>query len=112
MERVRVEVLRRQEEKVGALQEFRVAMAELARLVRLDPTIPLWPVEDFRYPMELPGAGLAETPLEELVRVALNNRPELAENQALVRAAVERVRTARFRAHFSPCSLRTNRHRR
>ena len=34
---------------------------------------------------------------EELVRQALRNRPELAENEALVQAAVERVRAARFR---------------
>jgi outer membrane protein TolC len=97
VERVRVEVLRRQDEKAGALREFRAAMAELARLVRLDPQVPLWPAEDFRFPMELPGAQWLETPPEELVRVALTNRPELAENQALIRAAVERVRSARFR---------------
>jgi outer membrane protein TolC len=97
VERVRVEVLRRQEEKAGALQEFRVAMAELARLLRLDPQVPLWPVEDFRFPLPLPGAAWAEVPIEELVRTALNNRPELAENQALVQAAVERVRNAQYR---------------
>jgi outer membrane protein TolC len=97
VERVRVEVLRRQEEQVATLQDFRVAMAELARLVRLDPRVPLWPVEDFRIALPLPGAPWFETPLEELVRAALGNRPELAENQALIRAAVERVRTARFR---------------
>jgi outer membrane protein TolC len=97
VERVRVEVLRRQEEKAAALQDFRVAMAELARIVRLDPRIPLWPVEDFRFPLPLPGELWSATPLEELVRTALNSRPELAENQALIRAAVLRVRTAQFR---------------
>jgi outer membrane protein TolC len=97
VERVRVEVLRRQEEQAATLQDFRVAMAELARLIRLDPRIPLWPIEDFRFALPLPGARWFETPLEELVRVALENRPELAENQALIRATVERVRTAQFR---------------
>src|SRR5260370_6094611 len=99
VERVRVEVLRRQEERTAAIQELVFASAELARLLRLDPAIPLWPVEDFRYPMPLPGQQYLQTPVEELVREALNNRPELAENQALVRAAVERVRTAKYR----PC---------
>src|SRR5262249_10305441 len=54
VERVRVEILRRREERVAALQELRLATAELARLLQLDPQIPLWPVEDFRYPLALP----------------------------------------------------------
>jgi outer membrane protein TolC len=96
VERVRVEVLRRQEERAAAIQDLRVATAELARLVRLDPALPLWPIEDFRTPLDIPGPWF-EQPVEELVRTALENRPELAENQALVQAAVERVRTARWR---------------
>src|SRR5439155_17335310 len=96
VERVRVEVLRRQEERAAAVQEMRVATAELARLVRLDPVVPLWPLEDFRVPIDIPGPWF-DQPLEELVRVALDNRPELAENQALVRAAVQRVSAARWR---------------
>jgi outer membrane protein TolC len=96
VERVRVEVLRRQEEKTGALQDFRIAMAELARLVRIDPQVPLWHIEDFRFPLDLPGAAWADAPLQELVRVALRERPELAENQALIQAAIQRVRNAQF----------------
>jgi outer membrane protein TolC len=94
--RVQVEVLRRQEEQIAAQQEFRVAVAELARLLRLDPATPLWPIEDFRFPLEwsLPWSS---QPLENQVRLALTNRPELAENQFLVQAAVERVRAARYR---------------
>jgi outer membrane protein TolC len=97
VERVRVEALRRQEERDAAIQDYLLATAELARLLRLDPQIPLWPAEDYRYAMPLPGASYGTMPMDELVRVALNNRPELAENQALVAAAVERVRTARYR---------------
>ena len=48
----------------------------------------LWPLEDFRVAMELTGPWF-EAPLEELVGIGLNNRPELAENQALVQAAVD-----------------------
>ncbi len=97
VERVRVEVMRRQEERAMAVQDFLVASAELARLIRLDPTIPLWPIEDFRFPIPLPSELYVSRPLDDLVGVALNNRPELAENQALVRAAVQRVRTAQYR---------------
>jgi outer membrane protein TolC len=97
LERVRVEVLRRQEEKSLIVEEFLLAAAELARLLRLDPQVPLWPLEDFRKPIPVPGDNWVSVPLEELVRTALNNRPELAENQALVQAAVDRVRNARWR---------------
>jgi hypothetical protein len=94
--RVQVEVLRRQEERTAALQDFRVAVAELARLLRLDPAVPLWPLEDFRLPLPLP-APWYDLPEEDLVRLALNTRPELAESQALVQAAIERLRAARYR---------------
>jgi hypothetical protein len=97
VERVRVEVLRRQEERQGAIQDFLVAAAELARLLRLDPAIPLWPIEDFRFPMPVPVDAYLARSLEELISLALGNRPDLAENQALVRAAVERERAAKFR---------------
>jgi outer membrane protein TolC len=97
LERVRVEILRRQEELAGAYQDLIVASAELARLLHLDPEIVLFPVEDFRVPMPLPGDPWTYQPVEELVRVALMNRPELAENQALVDAALQRVRTAKYR---------------
>jgi hypothetical protein len=97
VERVRVEVLRRQEERTAAVQDFLVASAELARLLRLDPAMPLWPIEDFRFPMPLTGEAYAGRPADDLVGLALNNRPDLAQNQALVRAAVARVRTAQHR---------------
>jgi outer membrane protein TolC len=97
LERVRVEVMRRQEERVAAIQEFRTASAELARLLRLDPAVPLWPLEDFRVPMPLPGEAWLALPVEELSVVALSNRPEVAESRAVARAAYEVLRTARFR---------------
>jgi hypothetical protein len=68
----------------------------LARLLRLAPEVLLWPLEDFRAPLELSGPWQDQT-VEEMVRIGLNNRPDLAENQALVRAAVERVRAAKYR---------------
>ena len=95
--RVEVEVLRRQEERRAALQDFAVAQAELARLLRLDPRTPLWPGEDFRVPMQIPAEEWIRMPLDDLIVFALRNRPELAENQALVGAASERVRAAKYR---------------
>ena len=95
--RVQVEVIRRQEERRAIEQDLRVVSAELARLVRLDPKVRLWPVDDFRTPISLPGDDLSALDLETLVAMALNSRPELGENQALVRATVGRVREARNR---------------
>jgi outer membrane protein TolC len=97
LERVRVEVLSRQEERVGILQDYRVTSAELARLLRLDPAIPLWPVENFREPVGLPGEALLSRSVEDLAALALQNRPDIAENQALVQAALARVQNARYR---------------
>lgn len=107
VERVRVEVVRRREERFAALQELRVAGAELARLLRLDPQVVLLPLDDFRVPLELPGPWFSQ-PLEELVRTALVNRPELAESKALVQAAVERVKTARYRPFLPNLVLNYN----
>src|SRR5207245_7007570 len=95
--RVEVEVLRRREELAGVIQDWYLATAELARLLRLDPETPLEPVEDFRYPLTLPGEEWSYRPLDELVTIALMNRPELAENRAFVQAAVECVRAAKWR---------------
>jgi outer membrane protein TolC len=106
--RVDVEVLRRHEERRAALQEFAVAQAELARLLALDPRTPLWPGEDFRAPMPMPVGEWVGQPVEALVAIALRSRPELAESQALVQAAVERVRQAQTRPILPNLSLGYN----
>ncbi|MFO0967253.1 MAG: TolC family protein [Gemmataceae bacterium] len=93
--RAQVETIRRQEERRAIVQEFRLAMAELARLLRLPPDAVLWPVDDFRFPLDLPN--LYDSPNEDLFQLALSYRPEMAENRALIEAARERVRTAKFR---------------
>jgi outer membrane protein TolC len=97
LERVRVEIFRWKQLVAVAVQDLRVAMAELARLLYLDPETPLWPVEDFRLPVPVPGEPWADRDVEELVRFALENRPEVAENRAYVQAALERLRGARVR---------------
>jgi outer membrane protein TolC len=97
LERTRVEVLRRQEERALALQDLRVAIAELARLLQQDPVVVLWPLEDFRVAVPIPGDGWFVQPLPELIAAALNNRPEIAENRALVEAQVARARAAVWR---------------
>jgi outer membrane protein TolC len=47
--------------------------------------------------MPLPGDEWADRPFQQLLDVAVANRPELAENRALVQAAYQRVRAAQSR---------------
>jgi outer membrane protein TolC len=95
--RVEVDVLRVQEERYRTLQDLRLASADLCRLLHVDPCILLVPAEDFRKPLCLPGEGWFDCSCEELVKQALSSRPELAENQALIDAAIARLRAANWR---------------
>jgi outer membrane protein TolC len=90
------DVVRASEQRVRALQDIRDASAELARLMHLDPTVCLLPADDFRRLVPIPGEAWRRQPLAELARLALNSRPELAENQALIEAAVARYRQAKW----------------
>lgn len=97
----RVEVFRarnqfeRYEQGVQSARErWRVASAELARLLRLAPDALLGPVE----PPHLSVTLIApERGLEDLIAVGVTNRPELASQQALVQAALQRWRQERVR---------------
>jgi outer membrane protein TolC len=92
--RVEVEVVRRREDGQQALQELRVAMAELARLLRLDPQQLLWPLEDIQWPIAIPGDAWLDCETPELIAFAEGYRPEVAENNALVRVAQAQLRSA------------------
>jgi outer membrane protein TolC len=77
-----------------AREQWRLASAELVRLLRLDPSAVVEPVEPPHLRVTLVGL---DRPLEELLRVGLMNRPELANQQALVQATLERLRQERVR---------------
>jgi outer membrane protein TolC len=94
--RVEADVVRRHGERIRALEDVRVASAELARLLHLNPGYFLLPVEDYRFPLQLPGEAWYKTPVEELIAQALRARPELAESQALIEAAILRYRQAKY----------------
>ena len=63
--------------------------AELARLLHLDAGVTLTPVEDRLAPVELVDES---TPVAALVSTGLHARPEMAQYQSLVDAAVSRFR--------------------
>ena len=95
--RVEADVVRRTEARIRALQDVRVTAAELARLLHLSPLVFLMPGDDYRWPLPIPGEAWFQQPVDELVGLALRSRPELAENNALVQAALARFRAANWR---------------
>src|SRR5262249_36398097 len=66
--------------------------ARLAQLLLLEPTVDLRPADPTVVPIALVPA---DTSLDQLVALGLMNRPELAESQALVQAALVRWQQAR-----------------
>ncbi len=95
--RLKVEILRRQEERAALVKDLRTASAELARLLRLDPRMDFRPLEDQWGAVPMPGADWLTQDIEVLIDFAVQNRPEVAENTALVQVGVERQRGAHYR---------------
>jgi outer membrane protein TolC len=92
--RAETELARRQQTALLAQERWRVASAELVRILRLDPTLLLQPLEPPHLQVELVALSRA---LDELVPVALTNRPELASRQALVQASLQLMRQEKLR---------------
>jgi outer membrane protein TolC len=92
--RVRTEYARRRQAVQTAYERWRVASAELIRVLRLDPTALVEPLEapDLQVTLLAP-----DQPVDGLIPIALMQRPELASQQALVAAALELLRQERIR---------------
>jgi len=84
---------RRQAVRIAG-DHWRVAASDLQRILRLEPTALV-------EPQEPPQLAVTIVPLDqkvdELIPLALMNRPELAAQQALVQATLERLRQERLR---------------
>ena len=79
---------------VLARQEWRVQSANLTQVLRLDPRAVLEPLEHDHAQITLVDPGRT---LDDLMPIALTNRPELASHQALVQAAVAGIRREKAR---------------
>ncbi len=92
--RTRVEASRRRQAVLSARERWQVASADLARLLRLDASALLEPVEPPHLQVTLvpPQCGI-----DDLIPIALTNRPELATQQALVQATLARLRQEKIR---------------
>jgi outer membrane protein TolC len=89
--RVQTQTQRLQLELTRARERQRLAAARLAQTLHLQPLVELTPAE--REPAPLALAGL-NAPPKELIRTALENRPELARSTAEIAAAEQGRRGA------------------
>jgi outer membrane protein TolC len=92
--RARTELAHRRQALDLARERWRLASADLARILRLDPDAVVVPLEPPHLQVTLVGT---DKPVDDLIPVALMNRPELAAQQALVQATLERMRGERLR---------------
>lgn len=92
-ERANTELGQRDQQVIVAQERVTVASATLAQLLRLDPQTQLVPLEQNVVPIELLAD---EHQLADLVVHALSHRPELAEQHALVEAACQRFKKAKY----------------
>ncbi len=93
-QRARAELQHRRHQRAVALERVDVSSAELARLLRLDPSTRLVSPEPQPLPMELISV---ETPIESLVGQGLTYRPEMAQHQTRVQEALTRIRQEEWR---------------
>ena len=101
--RARAELARRRKDLSSAREHWRLASAQLARLLRLDPWARVEPIEPPHMQMTLIAADAA---VDSLILMALTNRPELASQQALVQATLVRLRQERLRPLIPSLLLR------
>lgn len=91
-ERAAVEKLLARSRLAEARQTLRTASVKLARLLRINPEVRLFPVDDLApvewFKDDQAGPGL--------VALALSNRPELRVGQALVAEAQQRARQTKY----------------
>jgi outer membrane protein TolC len=92
--RARAELADRRRQVFQAQEAAQDASAELVRLLRLQPGVSLLPLEAQPVPVSLVDT---ESRLPDLIAQGLTSRPELAAHQALVQAALERLRQEQWR---------------
>jgi outer membrane protein TolC len=102
--RAKVELARRRQVVMATQERWRVASAELARLLRLDPTAVVEPIEPPFLPITVIDATVT---LDGLIPIALTTRPELSANQAVVQATLARLKQEKIRPLVPSLALRS-----
>jgi outer membrane protein TolC len=101
IDRARNMVADLEQQATSAREAWRVHSADLTQVLRLDPRAVVVPLEEDHLQITLIDPA---TPLPELQKIALTNRPELASQGALVQAAEARIRREKMRP-FLPLVL-------
>jgi len=92
--RAATELARRRQAVAAARGRWQVASADLTRLLRLEASALVEPLEPPHLQVTLVDV---QQPVDDLIRIALTTRPELAAQQALVQATLQRLRQERLR---------------
>lgn len=92
--RAKAELSERSQAVLSARERWRTSSAELARLLRLDPSALVQPLEPPHLKMTLVSVN---EPVDALIPIGLTNRPELASQQAIVQATIHRLKAERMR---------------
>lgn len=101
--RARTELARRKQAIYSIQERWQVASADLIRVLRLDSSAVIEPVEPPH--LRVPLIPLDQT-IDTLIPVGLRNRPELASQQALIEATLQRLRQERIRPLIPSLVLR------
>jgi outer membrane protein TolC len=101
--RAETELARRQQAELLARERWQVAGAELLRVLRLDPSARVEPVEPPQLRVELIDVN---KPVDDLIPIGLTYRPELASQQAQVQATLTLLRQERLRPLIPSVLLR------
>lgn len=94
VDRVRNFLANLEQEAVTARQNWRKASANLTQVLRLDPRAVVEPLEPDHLQITLIDA---RRPLDNLMPIALVNRPEVASRQAMVQASLAKIRQEKMR---------------
>jgi outer membrane protein TolC len=103
IDRAEAELSRRQQADFLARERWKVASAELLRILRLDPYAQVEPVEPPQLRVDLIDPNKS---LDELIPIALTSRPELESQQAQVQLTLTLLRQERLRPLIPSILLR------
>jgi outer membrane protein TolC len=92
--RAKTEVARRRQAVEAAYERWQVASADLTRILRLEPGTLVEPAEEPALVVELIDSSATA---DDLIPIGLTYRPELDSDQALIQAALARVRQEKVR---------------
>ena len=92
--RAEAELARRQTSELQAREHWKVASAELLRVLLLDPSAQVEPVEPPQLRIDLIDL---KKPVDDLIAVGLTYRPELASQQAQIQATLVKLKQEKLR---------------